>query len=78
MVFHGIHRGILSKGKRGVITNDNWSGLSLIFIPSGEIDNTNRTLAELSHDERIQLSHRNENCSAFCKFRKWYLEKKDK
>ena len=74
ILFHGEHKGILATEKRGMISDDDWSDLSLIFIPVEEVCNEKRTLAQLSHDERVQLSQQAENHSAFAEFRKWYLK----
>ena len=79
VVFHGSHKGVLSYEKRGVISSDDWSDLSLIFIPTEEVLGAKRTLAELSHEERIELTKRkdeNINSSAFKAFKEWFVEKK--
>lgn len=73
-VFQGVHEGTMAPEKRGVLSNDDWSELSLIFVPKEELDTGRRTLAELSHEERIVLAKKNDACSAFARFRDWYLE----
>lgn len=78
IVFHGSHKGILSNEKRGIISADDWSDLSLIFIPAEEISGKKRTLAELNHEERVELTRRNDNVShsAFNAFKEWFIQKK--
>lgn len=71
-IFYGKHQGHITYEERGVISKDDWSELSLIFIPEGEWNTTGRTLAELTHEERVRITRDNDN-SAFAKFRDWYL-----
>lgn len=75
LLFSGCHEGVLSTEKRGVLSEDDWSELSLIFIPAEEIEGGRRTLAELSHDERVELTRRDDstNLSAFRAFKEWYI-----
>lgn len=73
-VFHGIHEGSMAPEKRGILSKDDWSELSLIFVPKEELVTRQRTLAELSHEERVSLAKENDACSAFARFRDWYLE----
>lgn len=76
VVFHGSHKGVLSCEKRGIISDDDWSDLSLIFIPAEEMTGEKRTLAELTHEERIALTKRNDDnlsSSAFKAFKEWFI-----
>lgn len=78
VVFHGGHKGFLVNEKRGTISAEDWSDLSLVFIPQEEICKHKRTLAELSHEERMILREGNDNTnnSVFRAFREWYVEKR--
>lgn len=78
MIFNGSHKGVLAYEKRGTISSDDWSDLSLIFIPTEEVLGAKRTLAELSHEERVELARRkdgNVSSSAFKAFKEWFVEK---
>lgn len=77
-IFYGSHKGILAENKRGVISADDWSDISLIFIPAEEIAGKKRTLAELTHEERVKLAQRNDEMSfsAFRSFREWFIDRK--
>lgn len=55
-----------------MISQQQINALSLIFIPEEEWNTTGRTLAELTHEERVRITRDNDN-SAFAKFRDWYL-----
>ena len=68
-LFHGIHKGIVACDKYGVLSEDDWSELSYIFIPIGN----GKTLAEMTHEERMELSKKDKSESAFKVFRDWYL-----
>lgn len=70
-VFWGNHQGILSEKKKGNIGSEDWSELSHIFIPKG----FDKTLAEMSKEERALARIRNDNnISAFEEFKSWYVD----
>lgn len=77
IVFHGRHVGIIADEKKGVLSEDDWSDISLIFIPEEEVNGKKRTLAEMNHEERIQLTRKNDdgNHSAFKAFKEWFVDR---
>lgn len=78
LYFDGNHEGILSNEIRGKDTDKKWSDLWYIFIPYGY----NKTLAEMSDDERNNRVRCSQNTSAMDEFVDYYhrtrqLVKKD-
>ena len=71
--FFGESKGTLSIAKRGVDTDKKWSDLWYIFIPLG----FNKTLAEMSDDERDNKRTVDKSTNALEEFAKWY-ENNDK
>lgn len=69
--FMGAHEGTLSTSKRGEDSNQKWSELWYIFIPSGY----NKTLAEMNEEERKTRQKFN-STDAFAEFAKWYHDQK--
>ena len=78
MLFHGCHDGVISYEKLGTISSDDWSDISLIYIPCTELEDggCGRTLAQMNHNERVLLAKKYNESSAFHAFREWYLHHK--
>jgi XTP/dITP diphosphohydrolase len=66
--FYGESKGSLSLEKRGIDTEKKWSDLWYIFIPQG----FNKTLAEMSDDERDNKKLIDKSTNALEEFAKWY------
>lgn len=69
-VFYGEHRGTVNYESKGTLSEDDWSEISYIFVPTG----LDKTLAEMTKEERILLSKENDRESAFQKFKEWYID----
>ncbi len=68
--FMGEHKGKLSEEILGNDTNEKWSDLWYIFIPSGY----QKTLAQMTKEERLTRK-KYESKDAMKEFAKWYKEK---
>ncbi len=66
--FYGESKGTLSYEKRGIDTEEKWSDLWYIFIPNG----FNKTLAEMTKEERDNKNNIDKSTSALEEFAKWY------
>lgn len=67
--FYGINKGTLSKQILGNDTEKKWSDLWYIFKPKGY----DKTLAEMTEEERDNRIKTSENISAMEIFAKWYI-----
>ena len=67
----GEHKGKISKEILGNDTNEKWSDLWYIYIPSGY----EKTLAQMTKEERATRK-KYESKDAMKIFAKWYLENK--
>lgn len=65
--FMGFHKGTLAEEKRGDNSNQKWSDLWYIFIPTG----CSKTLAEMTEEERKNRK-KIASTDAFLEFSKWY------
>ena len=70
--FEGRHKGTLSKEILGNYTEKKWSDLWYIFIPEGY----DKTLAQMSEEERENRNTEHKNDSSFASFAKWYKNNK--
>ena len=68
--FYGKHPGNLAKEVLGKNREEKWSDLWYIFKP----DNFEKTLAEMTQEERENRCRTNGSNSAFEEFAKWYQE----
>jgi XTP/dITP diphosphohydrolase len=64
--FYGLSHGTLSTSERGVDNAKKWSDLWYVFVP----DNCDKTLAEMTDDERINRIDGHTN--AILEFSNWY------
>lgn len=69
-IFWGEHKGTIAFEPKGELSKYDWSEISYIFIPAGK----NKTLAEMSSEERIALAEDDDNESAFKRFKEWYID----
>lgn len=68
--FYGKHPGYIADKKYGIDRKDKWSDLWYIFKPEGY----DKTLAEMSEEERENRRRSSESYSAMKEFAKWYEE----
>ena len=66
--FYGESKGTLSLEIKGMETNEKWSDLWYVFIPNG----FNKTLAEMTKEERNNKDKIDHSTSALEEFNKWY------
>lgn len=68
--FYGECKGTLTKEKLGLDSEEKWSDLWYVFIPK----NCNKTLAEMTKEEREERKKIDESKDALEEFAKWYKE----
>lgn len=70
--FEGRHKGTLAKEILGNYTDKKWSDLWYVFIPEGY----DKTLAQMTDEEREKRNRAKTDDSSFAEFAKWYKENK--
>lgn len=68
--FYGMCKGNMALEKRGIDTDKKWSDLWYIFMPKGH----NKTLAEMTEDEREERKKDPEYSNSIEEFAKWYIK----
>lgn len=68
MYFYGENKGTLATEKIGIDSDEKWSDLWYIFIPK----NCNKTLAEMSDEEKVERKKVDESTNALEEFAKCY------